>query len=269
MKRRELQSVASQYCRQLKSYGRKIPGSFNPEDIHDLRVVYKRLRAMMRMLHPAKRHPESLGLSEFVPLYQAAGVVRDHQVFIPKVTKLLSENKLQAPQYLAMLFKRLFPAKEKLVHIIESTDFRAGKEDVFKHIKSELDDDQVRKFIHRKIAALQILLLVPDHDVEVHSIRKHLKDVTYSIRLFRKEWGIDFPVIAWKSEKQMNDVGEALGDYNDDCTLLQFLLHIDDVPDDERNALDEVRRVVEERKNTQLKVLQNRLRNLQLNSSFK
>ena len=261
--------MASRYCRQLKSYGRTIPGSFNPEDIHDLRVVYKRLRAMMRMLHPSKRHPESLGLSEFVPLYQAAGVVRDHQVFIPKVTKLLSENKLQAPQYLEMLSKRLFPAKEKLVHVIESTNFRTGKEDLFQHIKSELDDDQVKKFIHRKIAALQILLLVPDHDVEVHSIRKHLKDVTYSIRLFRKEWGIDFPVVAWKSEKQMNDVGEALGDYNDDCTLLTFLSHIDDVPDDERQALDTIRMTVEDRKKTQLQVLQNRLRNLQLNSSFK
>ncbi|WP_315818123.1 CHAD domain-containing protein [Paraflavitalea speifideaquila] len=103
--------------------------------------------------------------------------------------------------------------------------FKAGKaiDSITQELPAALEDAAIRKFIHRKVGAIQVILLALEKDKELHTIRKQLKDIIYNIRIFDSDWGLSFPVIAWRSEKRLNDTAAMLGDFNDLCIASSFL----------------------------------------------
>jgi len=56
-------------------------------------------------------------------------------------------------------------------------------------LPDSLGDDTVRKFVHRKVAAIRIILLALETEKELHTIRKQLKDIIYNIRIFQNGLG--------------------------------------------------------------------------------
>jgi CHAD domain-containing protein len=223
MKRAYLAEVIKKHGRRIKRYGDQLPGSFETETIHELRVEYKKLRAFIRLLQmdADARH---LAISPAIKtVYQTAGHVRDLQLFLPLVTGKAEKENLSLTGYIHYLQHRLFKAKETLVTAIEN--LKAGKaiDSITHELPAALEDVAIRKFIHRKVAAIQVILLALEKDQELHTIRKQLKDIIYNIRIFDSDWGISFPVTAWRSEKRMNDTAAMLGDFNDLCIAGSFL----------------------------------------------
>ncbi|WP_315818124.1 CHAD domain-containing protein [Paraflavitalea speifideaquila] len=85
MKRAYLAEVIKKHGGRIKRYSNQLPGSFETETIHELRVEYKKLRAFIRMLQmdAEARH---LTISPAIKMvYQSAGHVRDLQLFLPLV----------------------------------------------------------------------------------------------------------------------------------------------------------------------------------------
>lgn len=268
MKKRELERVVDKHVGQMKKFSRAIPGYFVAEDIHELRVSYKKLRAFLRLLH-ADKFNQSLHIpAKLKSLYHAAGQVRDIQLFLSQIH---TGHDSSAPQYRDSLLHQLFENKEKLVKEIEKTDFEDIAKTIRQHLPSNMRDNTIRKFIHGKVAAIHIILLAVERVNDLHSIRKHLKDIIYNIRIFKNQWGMSFPVVAWKSEKYLFDIAERLGDFNDECLALRFL-HNDNstlLPESELQIIQHWRNDRLQKKEEHQLYLMQQVQQLQLVHNFK
>lgn len=270
MKKAYLADVVKKHGRRIRHYGEQLPGSFDPDIVHDLRVEYKKLRAFIRLLRES-RHARDITMPPAIKnIYHAAGRVRDLQLFIPKVIEKEAAEGIVLAEYLTYLQQRLFSAKVSVVKVIEH--LRAGKaiNQLIKELPASLEDKNIRRFIHRKIASVQVILLALEQDRELHAIRKQLKDILLNIRLFDSDWGISFPVTAWRSEKRLTDVAASLGEYNDRCRALSFLSEsmIYTLPDIEKDALRAWRAGLLQEKEQLRQQVMEQVSQLQLISNF-
>lgn len=260
MKRKELEHIVQKYAKHVQQYSQQLPGTFAVEDIHELRVEYKKLRAFIRLVQLDEAAGKHLAMPEKVKaLYRAAGSVRDLQLFQGASQKIITEKEGGLPHFNKSLDKKLFAAKENAVEEVERFEGRRAFTPITDALPDYLHDNTIRQFILRKVAAIRIIQLALERDEELHSVRKHLKDIFYVIRIFENDWGISFPVVAWRNEKQLGDVAAALGDFNDCCNtvaLVQQSLH-GSLPSEEETVLAEWRdKLLLEKENAQRAMIQ-------------
>ncbi len=271
MQLKYLEDVIHKYCHKMAEHASSIPGKFDKEDIHELRVNYKKLRAFARLLQEDPNAGKHLSVPEDIKeVYQAGAKVRDRQLFLDFLHKSFNEPAILIPQFLLGIKKELFKAKEKLVVAIEDVSFKDAETKLQKSLPSFLHDEAIHRFVHRKVAAVQLILLSLENDEDLHGIRKQLKDLLYTIRIFEQEWGISFPIHAWKSEKALNDITSALGDYNDLSTTVGFLNDstIDELPGEEKSVLLTLKEKCSTQKSKMQGELLNKVRGLKLVSQF-
>ena len=221
MKRRDLEKVVEKHLAHIQKFSQQIPGHFVPEDIHELRVEYKKLRAFTRLVQLERGAGDLRILPKLKSLYHAAGEVRDIQHLLQQLATI--SGKYPLPEFIKYWEQVLFAAKEQLVKEIEKADFGKMQENMSQHLPDTLEENTIEKFIHRKVAAIHIILMAAEQDKDLHSIRKNLKDIIYEIRIFKSDLGLPFPVKAWKSEKLLNDMTVKLGDFNDQSILISYL----------------------------------------------
>lgn len=222
MKGRELEKVADKYLKSLEKYCKRIPGTFTIEDVHDLRVDYKRLRAFIRLCKE-EAHTRSLDIPEQLrEVYRAAGGVRDHQLFLAKIS-LFAKVQYALPGFTQCLQQQLFREKEELVKKIEKADWGKIRKSIESALPSVLHDAAIRQFVNRKVASIHILMLAAEKEEDLHEVRKNLKDLIHAARIFDHDLLIPFPFPAWKNEKPIHDMAVKLGDFNDECITLSFL----------------------------------------------
>ncbi|HKH61798.1 MAG TPA: CHAD domain-containing protein [Flavitalea sp.] len=271
MKSVELQIVAKKFCQHQHRFLKKIPGSFCPEDIHQFRVAFKKLRALLRLINPAVIHSRELGVpASLLSLYHVAGTVRDLQVNIPFLTDAFARNNVQASSYFTKLEEDLSDAKKGLRAKIEESSFKKHEHQIIDAITTDLEEYTIREFVHRKVATIQILLLGLSDDDDIHSIRKHIKDILYSIRIFEHDWHIPFPIVAWENEERLENISTQLGDYCDRCEALAFLKYgLDLKPSrNETATIQIIQEILQQEKNAEMKKLIAQLHELNLISDF-
>ena len=271
MQLKYLEDVIHKYCHKMAEHATSIPGKFDKEDIHELRVNYKKLRAFVRLLQEDPDAGKHLVVADDVKeVYQAGAKVRDRQLFIDFLYQSFKDPGILVPQFLSGINKDLFKAKEKLVVAIEEASFKDAEAKLKKSLPSFLHDEAIHRFVHRKVAAVQLILLSLENDEDLHGIRKHLKDLLYAIKIFEQEWGISFPIHAWKSEKALTDITTALGDYNDLSIAVGFLEDsaIIELPDEEKSVLLSLKEKSCTKKSVMQAELLNKVRGLRLVSQF-
>jgi CHAD domain-containing protein len=266
-----LEDVIHKYCHKMAEHAASIPGKFDKEDIHELRVNYKKLRAFVRLLQEDPDAGKHLSVPEDLKeVYKGGANVRDKQLFIDFLNKSIKEPAILIPQYVSRINKDLFKAKEKLVVEIEEASFKDAESKLKKSLPSFLHDEAIHRFVHRKVAAVQLILLSLENDEDLHGIRKHLKDLLYVIKIFETEWGISFPIHAWKSEKALTDITTALGEYNDLSIAVGFLDEstMSEFPEQEKSVLLSIKEKSCAQKSRMQEELLNKVRGLKLVSQF-
>jgi CHAD domain-containing protein len=221
MKRQALEQVIRRHLHHMEKYCDQIPGSFTAEDIHELRVEYKKSRAFLRLL---QHEPDAgkLQMPDAIKaVYKTAGEVRDIQLFLLLINGLPVAGAL--PVFISGWQKQLFSCKEALVKAIEEAKFKKITASIKKELPDQLQDDTIQQFMHEKIAAIRIILLAAEEENDLHDIRKNLKDIIYNIRLFENDLQIPFPIQTFASEKELSDMASRLGDFNDRCIALDML----------------------------------------------
>jgi CHAD domain-containing protein len=221
MKREALEQVVDKHIGNIEKHSKKLPGSFDQEDIHDLRVNYKKVRAFLRLLQLEKDAGHLHIPDKLKSLYHHGGNVRDWQLFLAEIHDAALTEKL--PECMHRWRRQLFTYKEQTVHAIETTHFKKILQGIIKELPRQLHDDTVKRFMHQKIAAIHILLLAADNEKDLHAIRKHIKDIIYCTRIFKSDWGIPFPFRGWMSEKELSELASRLGDFNDQCLAISLL----------------------------------------------
>lgn len=242
MKRKALSAVVIRHISSMEKHCHRLPGSFDPEDIHDLRVNYKKTRAFLRLLQLDKESGDLQIPDKLKAVYQNGGKVRDLQLFLAQLQAM--EVAPALPVCVAHWNRQLFGYKEQTVRSIEAVHFKKLLGDITKELPSQLHNDTLNKFIQRKIAAIHLVLLAADNEKDLHTIRKQLKDLIYVSRIYENEWNIPFPVRGWKSEKELSDLADTLGDFNDRCLELSLLQsgYSNDCSDDEKYKLQELQK---------------------------
>ncbi|MCU7550687.1 CHAD domain-containing protein [Chitinophagaceae bacterium LB-8] len=221
MKKAYLEEVINKRLLHMKTLCAQITGTYDIEDIHDLRVEYKKLRAFIRLLQGEEESSKLKVPGKLKAIYETAGPVRDLQLFLPLVNPYFSQQPSQ--QYLERLQQKSSHAKNDLQQAIEKASFDKAEESILSNLPKSLRIGTVKKFVQHKITAIQTGLLSIHHDEDLHTIRKQLKDLIYNIKTYRNDFNQPFPVSLGNSEEDLNHAAHLLGKYNDLCFALTFL----------------------------------------------
>ena len=255
MKTQALENIVHKYVYRIEKYSNRLPGSFNKEDIHDLRVNYKKLRAFVRLLRVHLPPPLKV-------LYHCCGDVRDRQLLLQQ----LQEQQFcdQLPCFVNKLQQHLFVYKEQAVLAIEQLHFKKVVAGIAKQLPPRLRNADLEQFLHLKTASINILLLVADNDTNLHSVRKHVKDVIYTKRIIEHDAGHTFPETSLGSDDQLNELATQLGNFNDRCLQVSLLQAGEEVDrsEDERIIIDRWQQQLIQQKRTEQQQLQKTVQKL-------
>lgn len=268
MKREALEEVVDRHISKIEKCSNHLPGSFDQEDIHDLRVNYKKVRAFLRLLQLEKGAGDLAIPAKLKSLYHHGGHVRDWQLFLDELHRV--EVAAKIPACMRRLNQQLFTYKEQAVHAVETTHFKKLLHGIIKELPRQLHDSTFNKFMQQKIAAIHILLLAADNEKDLHSIRKQIKDIAYIMRIYESDWGIPFPGVEWKSEKELSDMASELGDFNDRCLAISLLQsgYSDDCDNDEKKQLQELQSTWVQQKEKQQRRLLQSVQELHMEHAF-
>lgn len=268
MKRAALEEVIVRHINSIEKNSNRLPGSFDQEDIHDLRVDYKKVRAFLRLLQLQKDAGDLNMPGKLRSLYHHCGKVRDLQLFLVELHALPVSASL--PVCIGRWKQQLFTYKEETVRAIEEMHFKKITKSLTKELPRQLQEETIVQFAHQKIAAIHIVLLAADHENDLHTIRKQLKDLIYNIRIFEHDWGIPFPVSGWNSEKSLNDMASRLGDFNDRCIAVSLLQsgYSANCHEEEKMALQELHKNWQQEKEARQQQLLKQVHSLQMEHEF-
>src|SRR5689334_22039732 len=108
MKRKYLEEVIHKHGHRIKKYGNQLPGYFEEEAIHELRLEYKKLRAFVRLVQMEAGASRQLTIPPALKkIYHAAGAVRDLQLFIPQVKDYTTKEQVSLPAYSQQIEQQL------------------------------------------------------------------------------------------------------------------------------------------------------------------
>lgn len=151
------------------------PG-FDKSEIHDFRVSYKQLRALLRMLLGGEPgNPFSKSVQK---LYRAAGKVRDLQLFLHRAQG--SNEAAYSAAKTAAAKQALAKASEKLSRRLEKALVKHADWSVPALLPPVFTNMNARAFAAREWSALASALALADDDEQLHTIRKKLKDLYYA-----------------------------------------------------------------------------------------
>lgn len=202
---------ASERTASLKEVLQKKHHKFSMEDYHKLRVDIKKITAITRLLDFAvssfrRKH----FLKRYKPVFKAAGSIREWQL----EEKLMKEKQLaeSLKGYLHKSHQQL--KKEKLAFYIPAAKLK-------RHLKKSAEELQLAAqqinrqtfsdYLQHLQQAIEALLQVDNASYdEVHELRKRLKELYYTIRVFQ------LPVLNAEAIDRLQDL---LGHWHDKLVM--------------------------------------------------
>jgi CHAD domain-containing protein len=191
--------------------------AISEEEIHELRVTYKKLRAFLRLAAFVRGNVKGITPRKLKDLYQAAGVIRDYQLHEKEI---IDDTGCDLGNYAHFLTLRIEESKIKLCKISESVIDKT----IIKKISARLPKKISKKAQWNYLAAKEKELLQVaagvHTDIRLHSIRKTIKDILYLLDILGLEKSYSKRRI--KKYKKLSD---ALGLYNDIVFTLGDIEH--------------------------------------------
>lgn len=212
---KSLQKILSAHTKKLQKDIALMCAGADEEVIHEFRVGFKKLRALLRLTGKLKM---PLSVKE---LYNYAGKVRELQLLQKQLLLLHATTDL--PAYYSLLENRL---KQAIVLLNEKA-IKQNKNDLIllsDNCPSEITGKAVNFFITKKITALTKILKQPSKtDEQIHSARKLVKDLLYTFHTI-EESGLYKEMDTYlKLTEHLHQLGNELGLFQDWCTMLTHL----------------------------------------------
>ncbi len=205
-----LKAGVHSYYTQLAGFIRDMDREFDANKIHQLRIILKKLRAILRWQKANKKIFQNLKM-----IYSLAGEIRDIQV----VNKLIARQKNISASFKSWLASDLKDRKQEWGHMDHEKRLSRLKKDLqtvdLNHDKNETFFTQKVKEMKRKLKGDSI------SDTAIHDVRKLAKDILYTQKYLKKKRRADL-----SNElhlKKLEPITSKIGDYNDKNTLIRFL----------------------------------------------
>jgi CHAD domain-containing protein len=225
MTQTEIENIIRDIVSELERICGKLHGQFKKNDIHDLRVEIKKLRAFLRLLALEITYPENLNLPRNLKgIYSVAGKVRELQLQLARIRAEQSEKE-KFTGYTSELKKEVNRRKKELSINLEHELFKKIELKILSRLPSNLDPSTVEKFFHQKIKNIKLLLTASIiEDENLHSTRKNIKDLIYIHHILENSSLNNLPFL-WDKDKlgKIEDLASEFGTFNDLCIALYLL----------------------------------------------
>jgi CHAD domain-containing protein len=224
MKQIKLKPIFQSNYIELENQAHKIKLTNESQSIHDFRVAYKKLRAIIRLSSTEKKIFNQF--KEIKKIYQVLGKIRELELVQEKIRSninIKANFKLSSISELQQKITSLENSLSKIpIEIILENSFKKIKKINLKKCSLK----KIKKFIvlnweNAKSSINKIKLA----DTSIHNIRKKLKDIFYTIRLLESERNKKWisKRISNLQLKNYNQILNELGNFQDSCNALQIL----------------------------------------------
>lgn len=208
------------------------------ERIHQFRIAYKRVRAVVRLIE-LEQSSTSNPLKKVKRLYQKLGDIRSLQIFYEVIENYYQSSGMESRVYLLKLSKRILREKNKYGVLKKQIDFDKFYRDLKKQTLDKLHNEPIRNYIITQIEILNESLNRPT-DENIHLMRKVLKDFQYNAKLLQTTKGIEISILG--DVQKLKETTEIIGNYNDLRTSSMYLRSLSyEIPLEEQKVLSQLK----------------------------
>ncbi|MFI4962878.1 MAG: CHAD domain-containing protein [Legionellales bacterium] len=240
MNQEKIKAIIKKKVNDITGLCRDINNSFDKDTIHNFRVSVKSLRSFLRLQRMYIHKPGLKMPKKFKRLYHIAGTIRETQLEIEH----FEGRKPELPHYLNKLHQILALEKKEWGKFYSGKVLRRldNKLAGFKYKK--LHPDILERFFNDRMDAINTITNEkPPTDAQVHDARKKIKDMLYTSKLTGKKWKAAHKQIEDIPVKQLDNLANMMGDYNDERITLEHLnaCSLRGMEKNEKNTMEHLR----------------------------
>ena len=228
MDKSDPKNIIIKHYRALRKLIITINKDFETEAIHKLRVEYKKLRAFLRMISNEKPSQEKIKIPhKLKKAYAIAGSIRDLQLQQKSITGITTAVAKETKSYLKKLRRqvRILQPQFRNIPLDKTIDKRIKKTE--KLILEKINTIVAGRFVDNNCAAIVSIITGKNfNDANMHAIRKHLKDIFYTIQKLESagaEINFQSGEILNAEKKYFDELLEKFGNLQDKSTSISLL----------------------------------------------
>ncbi|CAN5494220.1 hypothetical protein BH11BAC3_BH11BAC3_00940 [soil metagenome] len=227
MNKEQIRNVTDGYYNKMNKNIKKIEADFDVEAIHQFRVTYKKVRAFLRML---SSHHETAGeikvSGHLKKCYALLGAIRDLQIHQQQISEVTKKVRKKPTAYLKAIQNEIEKLQPELAEVLNCKPVVASRLKTNASIPHKFALNSLGDFIEKKWIAIDAIIS-SEHfsDDNIHSIRKHLKDMFYNLNVFHDSEHDLLAQSFWKNkdENYFELLLTELGNFQDKCTSIAFM----------------------------------------------
>lgn len=227
MKKEVLKHISAGHYRKIQKYLDGVAKDMDGEDIHQLRVEYKKLRAFFRMLSSGPRANEEIKVSKKLKqLYSVCGTIRDLQLQQQRVQEIAQKERRGVKAYLDLLQSEIDKSEPELQDVLSKKPVQESRKRTNASLPEKFLPDDFKNFAKKKWNSIHsVLASAYFSDDGIHSVRKYLKDLFYNLKVYE---GVEYEILAvsvWKGkgEQFFTSFLDELGEFQDRCISIGLL----------------------------------------------
>lgn len=222
MNQETIATLLEEQAAHLLSLGDNIAPDFDEDTIHQFRVAVKKLRAFVRLIQTADDTVDFKLSKKFKSLYQAAGGVRDEQMHLIRAVQHTAPP-LPA-DYTLWLAHRISLAEQDWHEVYDFKTLKKTTKNIRNIISGSISIPDLEQYFTERLNAMEAILLQTDiEDEDLHTIRKHVKDLQHTVRICETHWPKALEALKAFQWKKLETLGKKAGDYNDERNALENL----------------------------------------------
>lgn len=225
MNKVQIHHIVRNLFRKLSKYSCEIMQNWDTESIHHFRVTYKKLRAFLHFLS-LNNYSDKVKISKKLKsAYQYSGAIRNLQLHKTEIAEANLIYNYKPLEYLTFLQSQIEKLKPLLSDVFSEQTISKNKKKVLANLSKEMAEKHYLKFISKSILTINKIISMGKYgDNQIHSIRKKLKDINYTIDIFKHtNPAITSPYFEFNNKFSLVSFLEQLGNYQDKCTSINLL----------------------------------------------
>lgn len=227
MKRKQLNHINNRQHKKLEEQFERIAENCTIENIHQLRVAYKKLRAFVRMVSQRNETSREIKIAKKIKIaYAVSGTIRDLQLQRQRILKAVKGDPEKPHEYLTLLQKDIYQLKPVLLAIHFKKIIAESRKKMAATMPNNFWVTHFKLFAQQKWAVIHSIITSGNfNDDNMHNIRKNLKDLFYNLALYK---GVEHKkllhsVANGKEEQYFEELIDELGNFQNKCMAVSLL----------------------------------------------
>lgn len=227
MNHKQVKHIVCQFHKELNKHYQKSIKDFDMEALHQLRLTYKKLRAFLRMTSYREEGGAEITIAKKMKkAYRIAGLIRDIQLQQQRIAEVAGQFGFQPKAYARLLEKEINRQKPGLSRIISSEIIKNHKKKIYLLLPAKFSLLDADLYVQKRWAAVNAIIVSGHfYDIDIHAIRKSLKDLLYNFSIFSEAEQQLLSQRVWKGKDDLyyKALLEELGSFQDQCTAIVLL----------------------------------------------